>query len=252
MGRFMSPDPSQLYYADPTNPQSLNLYSYALNNPLRFLDPSGLTVCDYGTNDDGSEDYESADTPEECTSSDGTVVVDQQSVTVTADSDGNLTETNYSAQMVDDPGWIQLDIGSNTQPSSRKTQAGSPNNGPNYSRADICAASALLHSGLNTALDAFGMIPGEGTLLKSTQLAGGVISAGMAAPGNSPTTASLAGAGVGLGAADASGTAQITANVFGKSLKVIPFVGNLLSAYAAKRDLNEMGAYYNDCMAGKN
>src|SRR5271163_45379 len=30
MGRFMSPDPSQLYFADPTNPQSFNLYTYAL------------------------------------------------------------------------------------------------------------------------------------------------------------------------------------------------------------------------------
>lgn len=28
MGRFMSPDPSGLYFADPSNPQSLNLYSY--------------------------------------------------------------------------------------------------------------------------------------------------------------------------------------------------------------------------------
>jgi RHS repeat-associated protein len=32
MGRFMSPDPSALDYADPTNPQSLNLYAYAANS----------------------------------------------------------------------------------------------------------------------------------------------------------------------------------------------------------------------------
>jgi RHS repeat-associated protein len=42
MGRFMSPDPSQLVYADQTNPQSLNLYSYVRNNPLVFTDPTGL------------------------------------------------------------------------------------------------------------------------------------------------------------------------------------------------------------------
>jgi len=29
MGRFLSPDPSGLTYADITNPQSFNLYSYA-------------------------------------------------------------------------------------------------------------------------------------------------------------------------------------------------------------------------------
>jgi RHS repeat-associated protein len=42
MGRFMSPDPSSLYYANPRDPQSFNLYSYAHNNPLIFVDPNGL------------------------------------------------------------------------------------------------------------------------------------------------------------------------------------------------------------------
>jgi RHS repeat-associated protein len=41
MGRFMSPDPSVLDFADPTNPQSLNLYGYVRNNPLIFVDPKG-------------------------------------------------------------------------------------------------------------------------------------------------------------------------------------------------------------------
>ena len=55
MGRFSSPDPSGLFYADPTNPQSFNLYSYVLNNPLRNIDPSG-EECVW---DDGS--FDSAD-----------------------------------------------------------------------------------------------------------------------------------------------------------------------------------------------
>jgi RHS repeat-associated protein len=58
MGRFMSPDPSQLGYADSTNPQSLNLYSYVRNNPLINSDPSGLE-CVW---DDGS--YDSEDDPD--------------------------------------------------------------------------------------------------------------------------------------------------------------------------------------------
>jgi len=49
MGRFISPDPSQLYYANPMYPQSLNLYSYVTNNPLIFTDPNGLD-CIYTSN----------------------------------------------------------------------------------------------------------------------------------------------------------------------------------------------------------
>ena len=84
MGRIdVRPDPSGLYYADPTNPQSLNLYVYALNNPLRFIDPSGLVACDYGPGD-----VEEDDSVEECEHSDG-AVVQGQSTTVTVRPDGN-------------------------------------------------------------------------------------------------------------------------------------------------------------------
>jgi RHS repeat-associated protein len=45
MGRFMSPDwcviPWAVPYADLTNPQSLSLYVYGANNPLRFKDLDG-------------------------------------------------------------------------------------------------------------------------------------------------------------------------------------------------------------------
>ena len=54
MGRFMSPDPSGLTYADPINPQSFNLYSYALNNPLKNTDPTGM-YCDYGDPDNDAD-----------------------------------------------------------------------------------------------------------------------------------------------------------------------------------------------------
>jgi len=38
LGRFVSPDP---FVPAQGNPQSLNRYAYALNNPVRFVDPSG-------------------------------------------------------------------------------------------------------------------------------------------------------------------------------------------------------------------
>jgi RHS repeat-associated protein len=44
-GRFISPDP--LLVSDgKKNPQSWNCYTYALNNPLRYVDPGGLYVWD--------------------------------------------------------------------------------------------------------------------------------------------------------------------------------------------------------------
>ena len=51
LGRFASPDPSGLAFAGLTNPQMFNLYSYTINNPLGFIDPSGLAlqqICDRG------------------------------------------------------------------------------------------------------------------------------------------------------------------------------------------------------------
>jgi Mannosyl-glycoprotein endo-beta-N-acetylglucosaminidase len=42
LGRWLTPDPMG---GDLTNPQSLNRYAYALNNPETLADPSGLTSC---------------------------------------------------------------------------------------------------------------------------------------------------------------------------------------------------------------
>jgi RHS repeat-associated protein len=44
LGRWMSPDPVA---GDVTNPQSLNLYAYALNSPCSLTDPLGLQSCSF-------------------------------------------------------------------------------------------------------------------------------------------------------------------------------------------------------------
>ncbi len=51
-GRFMSPDPVGMFVADPTNPQSWNHYGYVFNNPLAFIDPTGMRcdMADWFTN----------------------------------------------------------------------------------------------------------------------------------------------------------------------------------------------------------
>jgi RHS repeat-associated protein len=51
-GRWISPDPAGAAAVDLSNPQSWNRYAYALNNPLRYIDPLGL-YCQW---DDGTQD----------------------------------------------------------------------------------------------------------------------------------------------------------------------------------------------------
>jgi RHS repeat-associated protein len=45
IGRFISPD---TVVQSPANPQTLNRYSYCLNNPLKYTDPSGRIVTFFG------------------------------------------------------------------------------------------------------------------------------------------------------------------------------------------------------------
>jgi RHS repeat-associated protein len=56
-GRWLAPDPDMGSY-DLSNPQSLNRYAYVLNNPLSFIDPTGLfsLPCSQDNScDDGSD-----------------------------------------------------------------------------------------------------------------------------------------------------------------------------------------------------
>jgi RHS repeat-associated protein len=95
MGRFTSPDPSGLMFADHTNPQSLNLYNYALNNPLQFIDPTGF-YCYYGSTDADVSDpsqYDFHSKKAECTAVDENGNqgrwIDDPSTTVTVHANGS-------------------------------------------------------------------------------------------------------------------------------------------------------------------
>jgi RHS repeat-associated protein len=58
-GRFISTDPLYIELRRLADPQKINLYVYARNNPLLFIDPNGLevTVNDKTTDGTGDDDY---------------------------------------------------------------------------------------------------------------------------------------------------------------------------------------------------
>jgi RHS repeat-associated protein len=80
IGRFISPD---TIIPNPANPQSFNRYSYCLNNPLKYIDPSGYDE-QVGTVIIGGITYN--------------VVVDNNGRYYVSDQDGNRTHDTWTFQ----------------------------------------------------------------------------------------------------------------------------------------------------------
>ncbi len=59
MGRFLSPDPLGPWIADVNDPQSWNFYTYARNNPLINIDPTGLDCIYFNDAGTGVESIDS-------------------------------------------------------------------------------------------------------------------------------------------------------------------------------------------------
>ncbi len=228
MGRFMSPDPSQLFFADPTNPQSFNLYAYALNNPLRLVDPNGLEACDWGPSDNGGEDIDDED---DCAADGGTPVVVQQSVSVSATpSDVPLTTSATCSLALPNPSnFTQTASNAATGAAySVSTQAYASPNNPNSTGFVTTAASAaemtgIFLAGTGPTFTAFGttspesMAMAESTLVR--QAIGNYMQNGVTAG-----TGNFEQYGLGPVGAGANPMAQF---VGGFTYTIVPFGGTL-------------------------
>ena len=127
---------------------------------------------------------------------------------------------------------------------------------------DVCAASTLLNKGTDTFLDALGIIPGEGNVLKGVQAAASGLSLvkSIFSP-STPTNAALSATGAGITLVDLfkviakNPEAALVDGFVKEGSKVVPIVGNIVSSAALYNDIkgsDGVVAYYNDCLAGKN
>src|SRR6185437_11122430 len=73
-GRFLSPDPAGFLAQKPDDPQSWDLYTYTRNNPLTFLDPSGLDCIYVDPDASSGADVDHGGTSDDCDDGGGTWV----------------------------------------------------------------------------------------------------------------------------------------------------------------------------------
>jgi RHS repeat-associated protein len=108
MGRFMSPDYSDMTFgpdpvpnADITNPQSLNLYAYGQNNPVRNVDPDGHDCIN--TSNYSKDGTVTITTGSSCASDPGKYgtyvdgTVDQNSITASTKASGTTFGYNFTS-----------------------------------------------------------------------------------------------------------------------------------------------------------
>jgi len=104
MGRFMKPDESLVYW-DRSNPQSLNLYEYALNNPTSNTDDDGHDCVYLNNSGSGVESVDQSSSSGECGNTGGYWVqgaatnaqINGDSLTLTGTTNGvdNNTSATY-------------------------------------------------------------------------------------------------------------------------------------------------------------
>lgn len=123
----MSPDPAGLVFASLANPQSLNLYAYAQNNPLIYTDPTGLDCAYLNNSGNGVESVDQQSNAGECGKNGGYWV------------NGGLTDININA----DRGTVQMT---------------GTNDGTDVTHASYQDTSVYVDSWLNTRMNEAGHI----------------------------------------------------------------------------------------------
>lgn len=236
-GRWLSPDPYKGSY-DVNNPQSMNRYSYVMNNPTSFVDPLGLDM-QCGAEGEQYCPWENYGDSFSETYSNG---VDYEVVGVS----GADWWDYYSPE---NPG-TPPDLGYDPYEYRMQVGMGGSSNGPSYTHADVCAASALLNNGAALALDAVSLgADAFGPEAQYAKLAVGLtLSTGSMI--NSAVHQDLTGTTLGM-ASYLKAPTELAARSAGWAwAKWIPFAGYVADAYSAINDVRQTMSDYSSCMAG--
>lgn len=246
MGRFTRPDPYDGSY-DPTNPQSLNRYSYVKNNPLSHTDILGLDGTD--------EDADSCDDDITCFYGDGGGGGGSADGSNGSDPN-NPGGCGSNPNCVSVGGGVPFDdtfvdtIGYTSTSIISSVPVAAPNNGtPQMPRTpQQCAEQALKKNAVALSFDAAGIgagfLPG-GDLV----VAGAQATVSVASGINSAAHGDAAGATLGVLGLPAS-FAGASAKFFGVGAKAIPGIGTAISALGTLNDAYSTYQDYQACLAG--
>lgn len=273
MGRFMSPDPSGLYFANPANPQTLNLYSYVLNNPLVNIDPSGLDCAT--DNGEGTVTFNSGDCANEstdaanheyyincdgCTSGATGAHLDTATGSLYAtDANGNgiagttvqgfadpqgvstTATVNAYATYLDNISGYGVSLDSDNQ---RILQLAT--NVANQTKFVHCLQESEGKNGIALGLDAAGFIPGEGLAHAGVQYGIALASSANSIVNGDTLGRNMGAAGSGVALVDAVNNIQPGAPAWAKA---VPFVGTIVNGVATAHDLSSAYKDYQACMS---
>jgi RHS repeat-associated protein len=249
-------DPAGLAETDASDPQTLNRYAYVMNNPLGFVDPTGLACYQFEL-----QNFHRCPVPVPAAGSDQFAVMEA------------LFEAAFLPTAIierTDPiafwlvygrmGLLDLSINPLNNPPPGPGSDPAANNGnqsiltPQQQKALHCLGQTAKAKGLSIGLDVAGSIPGFGNLFSGA--AAGIQGLNAAYYG----TVSLANAGNTLlnpsasGAANTAATAGFAvASLTLSGSKAIPVVGTIVSLGFLAYDIAGPGgaiSTYQQCMAG--
>jgi len=273
-GRWMSPDPFSGSY-DFTNPQSLNRYTYVLNNPLTLADPSGLDYCALS---DGTVAY-GVNTTDDCTAYGKrygvtTIWVPDSPIdpygntvsaepTFTGEADNGMSVFTMSTnthglppQMVgtDEFGILGLGMvlgpvgpGPFVSDTSQIGGGGSAPNNPILTSQQIqCIGKVAAKDGASLVGDGLGFIPGVTAVKTGIKIGGSLLSSANSTVNGSSTNGRAIG---GVGGIIGAQLALLSYEGYGLA-SAVPIVGTIFNIGLTGYDVYSTVQDIKSCMAG--